>query len=167
MILIIEMDLFPGQSKLRAAAELKGSALAPGLNGTVRFYETRGGTLVRADICGLPSYQAAPPGGQPVGPFGFHIHEGGTCGVGNGQSAFAGAGGHYNPEGYSHGNHAGDLPVLFSNHGCAHMIVFTDRFRPRDIVGRTVIIHQNPDDFRTQPAGNSGARIACGVIKAV
>ncbi|WP_201260037.1 superoxide dismutase family protein [Tissierella sp. P1] len=45
------------------------------------------------------------------------------------------------------------------------MSFFTDKFKPEDIIGRSVIIHQNPDDYRTQPAGNSGKRIACGVIR--
>lgn len=102
-----------------------------------------------------------------MGPFGFHIHEGGTCGVTTGDQPFQSAGGHFNPTNSYHPQHAGDLPVLFSNGGSAWMAVYTDRFRPADVVGRTVIIHQNPDDFRTQPSGNSGARIACGVIESV
>ncbi|MDR3645647.1 MAG: superoxide dismutase family protein [Clostridia bacterium] len=151
----------------QAVAEMKGSALAPNLTGTVQFFDAPGGTVVRADVCGLPPYKPAPQGGQPIGPFGFHIHEGPICGLGDGRNAFMGAAGHYNPKGQPHGNHAGDLPVLFSNNGCAHMIVYTSQFKPSHVVGHTVIIHQNPDDFRTQPAGNSGARIGCGVIKAV
>lgn len=147
-----------------ATAQLKGSALAPGLEGFVRFYSVPGGTLVRADVCGLPVYKPASPGGQPVGPFGFHIHEGSTCELGDGRNAYASAGGHYNPQKQPHGNHAGDLPVLFSNAGCAHMCVFTNKFKVKDVVGKTVIIHQNPDDYRTEPAGNSGVRIGCGVI---
>lgn len=66
-----------------------------------------------------------------------------------------------------HGNHAGDFPVLFSNNGRAFMCFFTDRFRVRDIVGKAVIIHQNPDDYRSQPSGNAGKRLACGVIRLV
>lgn len=147
-----------------AAAVVRGGALAPHINGSVAFYRVPMGTLVRVDVCGLPPYRAAEPGQQPVGPFGFHIHEGSTCGLGDGQNEFASSGGHYNPKRQPHANHAGDLPVLFSNGGCAFMLVFTDKFSVRDVIGRTVIIHQNPDDFRTQPAGNSGARIACGVI---
>ena len=45
------------------------------------------------------------------------------------------------------------------------MCFFTDKFKPKDIIGRAVIIHQNPDDYRSQPSGNSGKRIACGIIK--
>ena len=74
------------------------------------------------------------------------------------------AGAHYNPDNQLHGNHAGDLPVIFSNNGTAIMDVFTSRFRPKDVVGRSVIIHQNPDDYRTQPTGASGKKLACGII---
>lgn len=70
----------------------------------------------------------------------------------------------YNEDTLPHGNHAGDFPVLFSNNGYARMSFFTDKFKPEDIINRSVIIHQNPDDYRSQPAGNSGKRIACGVI---
>jgi Cu-Zn family superoxide dismutase len=148
-----------------AQAELKGSALVPELRATVRFYPMRGGTLVLLEATGLPEHVPAVLDRPPVGPFGFHIHEGGTCGIDMGNDAFKSAGGHFNPTGKYHPEHAGDLPVIFSNHGYALMAVYTDRFQPADIVGRTVIIHQNPDDFRSQPAGNSGVRIACGVIE--
>jgi Cu-Zn family superoxide dismutase len=56
--------------------------------------------------------------------------------------------------------------VLFSNAGYAMMCVYTDKFRAADAVGKTVVIHLNPDDYRTEPAGDSGARLACGVIRA-
>jgi Cu-Zn family superoxide dismutase len=95
----------------------------------------------------------------------MHIHEGGSC-TGNAADPFADAGSHYNPEGCEHPAHAGDLPPLFSNRGTAWGAVLTDRFSVGEISGKTVIIHLNPDDFTTQPAGNSGAKIACGVIRA-
>jgi Cu-Zn family superoxide dismutase len=152
--------------KAQATAEFHGSAMAPNLAGKVEFYNAPGGSVVRIDVCGLPPYKPAQNGEQPVGPFGFHIHAGSTCALGNGKNAFESAMGHYNPKNQPHGNHAGDLPVIFSNNGCAHMIVYTNKFKPADVVGHTVIIHQNPDDFRTQPAGNSGVRLACGVIEA-
>jgi len=99
--------------------------------------------------------------------FGFHIHEYGICEITDPMDPFSSAGGHYNPTDQPHGNHAGDLPVLFSNDGYARMSVFTSKFKPRDIIGRSIIIHQNPDDYRSQPAGNAGKRIGCGLIKAV
>lgn len=63
------------------------------------------------------------------------------------------------------GAHAGDLPPLLSCQGNAYLSVKTDRFSVNEIIGRTVVIHSNPDDFHTQPAGNAGKKIACGVIQ--
>ncbi len=74
------------------------------------------------------------------------------------------AGGHWNPTNQPHGNHAGDFPVLFSNDGYTRMLFFTNKFTVPQVVGKSVIIHQNPDDYRTQPSGNSGKKLACGVI---
>lgn len=64
-----------------------------------------------------------------------------------------------------HPYHAGDLPPLFSANGNAVLEVLTDRFNIHQIIGKTIIIHRNPDDFTTQPSGNAGEKIACGVIK--
>jgi Cu-Zn family superoxide dismutase len=75
------------------------------------------------------------------------------------------AGDHWNPTLQPHGNHAGDFPALISNHGRAYMTFFTDKFRVADVIGKAVIIHQSPDDFRTQPAGAAGKRLACGIIQ--
>jgi superoxide dismutase, Cu-Zn family len=66
-----------------------------------------------------------------------------------------------------HGNHVGDFPVLFSNYGYAYMCFFTDKFKVADIIGKLVVIHENSDDYRTQPAGNSGKKLACGVIRSI
>ena len=97
------------------------------------------------------------------GVFGFHIHEGNAC-TGNENDPFANAGGHYNPTNCPHPYHAGDLPPLFSNNGYAFMSVLINKFTVNEIIGRTVIIHSQPDDFTTQPSGNSGKKIACGEI---
>jgi len=77
--------------------------------------------------------------------------------------------GHYSANEYTqpHGNHAGDFPVLFSNAGVARMSFFTNRFHVNDIIGKSVIIHESPDDYRSQPAGNSGKKLACGIIQNV
>ena len=64
-----------------------------------------------------------------------------------------------------HPQHAGDFPPLLGNHGKAYMKVFSDRFSVEEIIGKTVIVHSDPDDFRTQPSGNAGRKIACGIIK--
>ena len=88
----------------------------------------------------------------------------GNCTVGNRQSPFEAAGGHWNPTNQPHGNHAGDFPVIFSNGGFARMNFFTNKFRVNDVIGKSVVLHLNPDDYRTQPAGDAGKRVACGVI---
>lgn len=61
--------------------------------------------------------------------------------------------------------HAGDMPLLFGNHGYAFSIFLTDRFCVEELLGRTVIVNLHTDDFRSQPAGNSGMKIVCGVIE--
>lgn len=148
-----------------ASVIIKGGPLAPNLNGVAWFAEVPGGVEVQVLVQGLPSYQPARDGQPPVGPHGFHIHENGNCAVGDPNNPFQAAGEHWNPGNQPHGNHAGDFPVLFSNNGWARMTFFTNKFSVEDIIGKAVIIHQNPDDYRTQPAGNSGKRLACGVIQ--
>ena len=95
--------------------------------------------------------------------FAVHIHEGSDCGG----TDFSDTGGHYNPDAREHPRHAGDLPPLLSMGGRAFLAVETGRFTPCDVVGRTVVIHGSTDDFHTQPAGNAGKKIACGVIRQV
>lgn len=141
-----------------AIAYIKGGEEYPGLYGTVKFRGVSNGTWVDADIKGLPAFQRE-ENAPPVGPHGFHIHNGSCAGL-----DFSEADGHYNPDHQPHGNHNGDFPVLFSNEGIAKMLFFTDRFRPEDVLGKSVIIHLSPDDYRTEPAGDSGEKIACGEI---
>lgn len=147
-----------------AVANIKGGALAPNLKGTVIFKAVPGGTEVYTEVFGLPLYKPAEGNKSPIGPHGFHIHAMGKCEPFDEEEPFQAAGSHWNPDNQPHGNHAGDFPVLFSNHGYARMSFFTDKFTVGDIIGKSVIIHENPDDYRSQPAGNSGKRIACGVI---
>ena len=145
-----------------AQAIVKGSAKYPGLSGMVRFYQTRRGVLVCAEISGLP--EAEEPCGNRI--FAFHIPSGRQC-AGDSADPFANALTHYNPSDCPHPAHAGDLVPLFSNHGYALQIFLTDRFTICGIVGRTVIVHSGPDDFTTQPSGNAGSKIACGQIRAM
>lgn len=147
-----------------AVACIKGGPLAPELNGYVYFWDVPGGVQVMAAISGLPEYRPAQDHQSPIGPHGFHLHEFGDCSVGDPLEPFQAAGGHWNPDSQPHGNHAGDFPVLFSNGGRAEISFFTDRFKVMDIIGKSVIIHENPDDYRTQPAGNAGKRLGCGVV---
>ena len=134
-----------------AMACIIGGADAPSLSGCVKFYQTEYGVLVVANIGGLP-------GGSAY--FALHIHEGSSC-TGEG---FSDAGMHYDPQGNVHPFHAGDLPPLLSCHGRAYMAVLTNRFCLKDVLGRTVVIHTGADDFTSQPAGNAGKKLACGVI---
>ncbi|HJA93514.1 MAG TPA: superoxide dismutase family protein [Candidatus Eisenbergiella merdipullorum] len=142
-----------------ACADMRGSEKYPDIRGLVTFYAFQNGTVVLADICGLPQAE----GECAAGFFGFHIHEGASC-SGNDTDPFADAGGHYNPASCPHPAHAGDMPVLEASGGKAWMAFYTERFRPEELLGKTVIIHSLPDDFRSQPAGNAGEKMACGMI---
>lgn len=144
-----------------ASAELKGSDAYPNIHGTVRFYQTRNSVLIAAEISGLPySHDVCQ---HPV--FGFHIHDGSQC-EGDQHDPFSGAMAHYNPADCDHPFHAGDLPPLLGNHGYAFSVFLTDRFSLSEAIGKTVIIHGNPDDFTTQPSGNAGEKLGCGMIEA-
>lgn len=140
-------------------AVVKGAGSHPCLRGTVGFYQVEGGVLVCAQISGLPQGNGVCD--APV--FAMHIHGGTSC-TGNETDAFADAMSHYNPKDCLHPYHAGDMPPLFGVDGIAFSAFLTDRFSLPEITGKTVIIHEKPDDFTTQPAGNAGQKIACGVI---
>ena len=136
-----------------AVAQINGGLERPQISGCVQFFQENRWVRIVAWISGLPRE-------SEKGFFGFHIHQGESC---SGPD-FSGTGSHYNPTDQGHPNHAGDLPPLLACQGNAYMSVRTDRFSVRDIIGRTVVIHSEPDDFRSQPAGNAGKKIACGVI---
>ncbi len=142
----------------QAKASIKGSEEYPNIEGRVTFYQTPKGVLVGVEVVGLP--EAEQCGNSFLG---FHIHAGASC-SGNARDAFANVGTHYNPQNCSHPAHAGDLPSLLVNNGQVFMVFLTDNFRVRDIVGKTVVIHSKADDFTSQPAGDSGSKIACGEI---
>ena len=136
-----------------AVARIRGGAAYPLVRGTVLFYQLPSGVLIQADISGLPD--------NNVGFYGFHIHIGSTCSGEN----FSDTGMHYAKSFAVHPGHAGDLPNLLSDNGDAYMTVLTKRFSIADVLNRTVVIHNGADDFRTQPSGDSGNKIACGVIQ--
>ncbi len=148
------------RSRPQAAASITGSTQCPDVSGFVRFYQTDEGVIIFAEISGLP-YSALPCCNRV---FGFHIHQGMSC-SGNMDDPFADTMSHYNPHGCEHPHHAGDLPPLFGNSGFALSLFLTERFSVDQIIGKTIIIHDMPDDFTTQPSGNSGTKIACGVIR--
>ena len=123
------------------------------------FRETPRGVIVSVTVTGLPYTESICQGSF----LGFHIHEGGTY-TGTENDPLADTRGHYNPEECTHPYHAGDMPPLLNAGGYASMSFLTDRFTVGEIIGKTVVIHSGPDDFTSQPAGNSGMKIACGVI---
>ena len=146
--------MFKANYKPNSAADISGGENYPGIRGRVIFRQQKNGVLVTADIYGLPTGET----GCDSGVFGFHIHEGEDCGS-NGQEPFSNTKGHYNPGDCPHPYHAGDLPPLFENDGYAYMSFLTNRFTATEIIGRTVVIHLKPDDFHSQPSGNSGEKM--------
>lgn len=132
------------------------------VRGLIMFHQMEGHVMVHAMVSGL----------KPNGEHGFHVHETGSCASTDGTSA----GGHFNPDGKPHGpqdapHHAGDMPSLKADaSGRAdqkfRLVGVTTVAGPAALAGRAVVVHALPDDYKTQPTGNSGARIACGVIAA-
>lgn len=131
--------------------------------GEVTFEQVGDKVRVIANIVGL----------KPGQEYGFHVHEAGDCSSDDGMSAK----GHFNPYGKPHGHygskerHAGDMPNLKADaKGRARMNVEVDTMTvkpgPASIVGKGLIVHASPDDYKSQPTGNAGARLACAVIQA-
>jgi superoxide dismutase, Cu-Zn family len=159
-----------GMGALAAAADKAPAGAYAVLNptqgsavkGRVEFKPARNGVLVTARIEGLTP-----------GTHGFHVHEKGDCSAADATSA----GGHFNPAGKPHGHHssaerhAGDMPSLVADgSGNAELSVTLDLLAvgsgAADVIGKSVVVHKDPDDYTSQPAGNSGARVACGVVRA-
>lgn len=140
----------------QAIALVYGNRKYPDLKGTVRFYQTPyEGILIAAEFYHLPSENTDSPSF-----YGFHIHENGDC-----SDDFANTGGHYNPLNQPHPEHAGDMPPLFSCNGYSFMTFYAEQLTISQVIGKSVIVHEKPDDFTTQPSGNAGNKIACGVIR--
>jgi Cu-Zn family superoxide dismutase len=146
---------------LRATAQLQPSKGSKTF-GEATFDEVGGKVHVVVYLQGL----------KPGQEHGLHIHEVGDCSSGDGMSTK----GHFNPFGKPHAHsgtperHAGDLPALKAGKDGrakvdAMLDVITVAPGLAGIVGRGLIVHADPDDFKTQPTGNAGARIACGVIR--
>ncbi len=139
---------------------LKGGPGAENADGTAAVFWLPGALYLQAEFTGLP----------PSEVFGFHIHEGYICGEPREDGSFAGTGEHYSncPEDMwcgRHPYHAGDLPPVFSDaEGKASMQVYLDKASVEEISGRVVILHSMRDDMTSQPAGDSGKRIVCGVL---
>jgi Cu-Zn family superoxide dismutase len=152
---------FSGPQPDRAVAQLNPTQ-GNKVHGTVTFTKVSSGVRVVADI-----YDLTP------GPHGFHIHEKGDCSAPDASSA----GGHFNPAGMPHGGpgsvrrHSGDFGNLVADSEGHARIKFIDPLLtfqgPSTIVGHAVVVHEKADDMITQPTGNAGARLACGVIEKV
>ena len=152
------MDQGTGQ-KASATLDSKSGSQA---KGEVNFVWQGHDVLINGKFSGL----------KPNAEQGFHVHEKGDCSAPDATNA----GGHFNPETKMHGmpdsgmNYAGDLPNIKSDANgkavySAKLHGFTVNAGPTGIVGRAVVVHRDPDDYKSQPAGNSGPRIACGVIQ--
>ncbi|PIG09048.1 superoxide dismutase family protein [Comamonas sp. 26] len=149
-----------GVQSIARLESTKGSQVT----GTLQFFPlAEGGIRVQGRVEGL----------APNSEHGFHIHEKGDCSSGDGLSA----GGHFNPAQQAHGkfgdskaHHLGDLPSLDADTQGVATIDFVSKNLTLDrgsngILGRSLIVHNDPDDYTTQPTGNSGARLACAVIE--
>ena len=146
----------------KAVARIWGGDKYPLLKGIVQFYELSQSILIVMEVMNLPHTLESCKNGV----FGVHIHEGSEC-VGMGENPFTDTRMHFNPDKCGHPYHAGDMPPLFENDGYALCAFVTDRFRLSDVIGKIVVVHGKRDDFTTQPSGDSGTKIACGVIEAI
>jgi Cu-Zn family superoxide dismutase len=146
------------RSELNSTLESRSGST---VTGNMRFTERSGVVRLHGSVKGL----------APDSEHGFHIHEKGDCSAADASSA----GGHFNPGGSAHGkhsdavHHAGDLPSLKADaKGEAHIDVVLTGVTlgegTTSIKGRSLVVHGKADDFTTQPSGNSGPRVACGVI---
>jgi len=160
------LTLVACQSMEQGAGQKASATLEPRsgsqTKGEVNFIWQGHDVLINGKFSGL----------KPNAEQGFHVHEKGDCSAPDAMSA----GGHFNPETKSHGmpnsgmSHAGDLPNIKSDANgnatyTAKLHGFAVNTGPTGIVGRSVVVHRDPDDYKSQPAGNSGPRIACGLIK--
>ena len=145
----------------RATAQLQPTT-GNTTSGSISFVQKGNKVLVSGEIRGL----------KPNAEHGFHVHEKGDCSSGDGMSA----GGHFNPTGAPHGSHGmgmhhtGDLPSLKADAGGVARVNFESGSMAvgsgvTDVVGKGLIVHRDPDDYKTQPTGNAGPRLACAVIR--
>jgi superoxide dismutase, Cu-Zn family len=157
-VAVVAVPVLAAAAGGRAVAVLHA---APGgkVEGTVWFEPAAGGVKVKAKVTGL-----AP------GTHGFHVHEFGDCSTAD----FTSAGSHFNPMAMAHGapkdaaRHVGDLGNIEANAEGVATLEWTDPQLAFEgmhaIVGRAVIVHAKADDLKTQPTGDAGGRLACGVI---
>ena len=146
-----------GPSASASLMATKGSTVT----GSAQFTQKGGMVMVTGEVRGL----------APNTEHGFHVHDKGDCSSGDGLSA----GGHFNPHGKAHGaheateHHSGDLPSLKADASGTARFSFESSTMTvgsgiTDVTGRGLIVHRDPDDYKTQPTGNAGPRLACAVI---
>ncbi|MEN1958582.1 superoxide dismutase family protein [Luteimonas changyuni] len=153
-----DMTTTPAAGTMAILAATEGNSVT----GEITFAAVDGGVAITGQVNGLP----------PNTEHGFHVHETGDCSAPDGTSA----GGHFNPTDSAHGrvsageHHVGDTDnIRADDTGVARVDTRLDGATladgaPTDVLGRAVIVHADPDDYATQPTGNAGARLACGVI---
>jgi Cu-Zn family superoxide dismutase len=146
---------FAAEEPSKAIAVLS-SASASKVTGTVTFTKSGDGVKVVADISGLTP-----------GKHGFHVHEFGDCSAADATSA----GSHFNPTNDPHAGHdadkrhMGDLGNLEADSSGKARLDLTDKhMKLSAVIGKAVIVHEKADDLKTQPTGDAGGRVACGVI---
>ncbi len=149
----------PGMAAAKAEAQINPTKNNM-VGGTVTFEKEKDGILVTAKLTGLTP-----------GKHGFHVHAVGDCSAPDGTSA----GAHFDPMSMKHGSptsperHEGDLGNILAGTDGVATLSWKDKMLslsgPTSVVGKSVIVHAAADDFTTQPTGNAGARVACGVIK--
>lgn len=175
-------DSFAAEAPARATAPASGAApapVAPRTNAKVTL-TSAAGSAVKGDLTltneGVAvSIRGEITGLSPGKEHGFHVHEVGQCELPD----FTSAGGHFNPTKDSHGGpdsnarHLGDIPNAKADENGRATIDVTVKGAtlsdkdggPNELLGKALVVHAMPDDYKSQPAGNSGARIACGVIR--
>ena len=137
-------------------AGIKGGATNPEIKGTAKIYKLSDGLYLIAEIEGLPADSV----------FGFRISGGAACGSGDDTEQLSSAGSRFGASSEDmRSYHAGDLPPLFSSgSGSAFLQVYVSQASAEQVSGKPIVIHKMPDDFRTQPSGGAGVRIACGIL---
>ncbi|MCI8781744.1 MAG: superoxide dismutase family protein [Lachnospiraceae bacterium] len=140
-----------------AYAIIQGGSSFPDLTGVINFYQTNWGMglVIEAEFANLPNTTANAPRF-----LGFHLHENGTC-----NDNFTNTGMHYNPTEADHPYHLGDFPSILNSNGYAYLAFYDGYLSLPAILGRSVIVHSQRDDFSSQPSGDSGDKIACGIVQ--